>query len=599
MAHFVLGGLVPEVKLTESADERRFRNVFNRNCIYQIPLFQRPYRWKPAKVKQFQRDLLDTLESEDDLHFMGALIVHRTSGNFPDVDEYEIIDGQQRLTTIYLHIAAAVLVLSTSEGGGPEAWRLTINYLINNEFASQEPATFKIHPSREDRQPLNDVMRRVIESIGVATAAPPGMRLSYLGQGAPNPSTRIEKNFSEAVRFFREQHREGGNQLVVDVIDTLLRQMTVVVIEVVDPLSGPKIFDSLNSGQEPMTVGDLVRNDVFARVTDPGPTVEEVENHHWKPFFHAFGRPAEGHFENYFFPFGLISSPNTKKADIYQLLRRSWADERLDAVGVIEALKAYQPDYLMLRTNEVLDEHPVEVRTAFRRIFELGAPSAIYPFAMRLSRSVRGDTLAASECVSILEVIESFLTRRATVGQEPTGLHAVFKRLWSDAEDAGGVSASSVRLVISGARTVQWPNDEQFAQALRERRLYRVKITRFLLNEMNRCLGGDAPGGFDFWTEHVLPQSPGDGWGAFSDEQRRVMTDRLANLLPLTSEMNQQLSNSAYEVKRSVYAEDSSYKMTRKFAEENQDWTPSALEARAEALVALGLKRWPYGPVTV
>lgn len=392
---------MPELKLTESADERRFRTIFNKNAIYEIPLFQRPYRWKPAKVKQFQRDILMTLDTEDDLHFMGALIVHRTSGNFLDIDEYEIIDGQQRLTTVFLHVAAAVLVLSGSEGGGPDAWRFTINYLINNEFNSQQPATFKLHPSREDRGPLNDVMRRVIESPGVAAAAPPSIQLAYLTHGAPTPSPRIERNFADAVKFFREQHREGGNQQVVDLVEIILTQMTVVVIEVVDPLSGPKIFDSLNSGQEPMTVGDLVRNDVFARVGDEGYSLEDVEDHHWKPFFHDFGSPADGHFENFFFPYGLISSPNTKKGDVYQYLRRRWAEEDLDAVQVINELKSYQPDYMMLRSGMRVNEHPTAVQDGFGRMLDLGSPSAIYPFAMRLSRAVRAEEFDPTEAVAV------------------------------------------------------------------------------------------------------------------------------------------------------------------------------------------------------
>ena len=587
---------MPEVKLTESADERRFKTFFAKNAIYHVPLFQRPYRWKPAKVKQFQNDLLATLESEDDLHFMGALIVHRHGGNFRDNEEFEIIDGQQRVTTIFLHIAAAAYVLSTAEGGGPEAWRLLYNYLINNEFNNQSPASLKLHPSRDDREPLNEVMKRVLTSQGIAHSAPAGLTIAYLGKGnAFAESSRIERNFNDAVKFFRDQHRENGNERITDLVETILGQMTVVVIEVVDPLSGPKIFDSLNSGQEPMTVGDLVRNDVFARVSDTGPTLDAVESQHWAPFFLEFGRPSDGHFENFFFPYGLISSPNTKKADVYRLLRERWANENLDSVQVIERLAEYQPDYMMMRLRKPLEQHPAQVREAFRRLMAMGSPSAINPFVMRLSNEVRGGNFDPDECVKIIAVVDSFLTRRATVGQEASGLHSVFKRLWSDAEVEGGVTAHMVLRVISEARAVQFPNDEEFARAIRERRLHNVKITSYLIGELNRSLGGDLTEG-DYWIEHVLPQQPDGGWNAFSDEDRRQLTDRLANLLPLSSEMNRSLSNSGYSVKRQRYESDSRFKMARQFANEYEDWTPTELHARADRLVELATARWPFGP---
>ena len=587
-----------ELKLTESADERKFRNFFLKNCVYHIPLFQRPYRWMPAKIDQFQRDLLTTLESEDDLHFMGAIIFHRISGNFPDVDEYEIIDGQQRITTILLHLAAAAMVLSSSEEGATDAWKIVVNYLINNEFNIGQPATIKLQPSREDREPLNDVMKKLISSPGIASASQSQrFQIAYLQETAPTPSTRIAKNFALAQKFFRDQHREGGNQLVWDLVETMMSRLAVVVIEVVDPLSGPKIFDSLNSQQEPMTVGDLVRNDVFAKVgKDSIYTLDDIEHQHWKPFFESFGDPRDGHFENYFFPYGLINNPNTKKAEVYQLLRKRWAEDGLDAIEVIAELKEFQPDYMVLRNNVSIPEHPNEVQSAFRRLYELGSPTACYPFAMRLSNEVRQGGIDPAECVRILKMLDSFFTRRAVLGQEPTGLHAVFKRLWLDAEALGGVTANNVEVAILNAKTVQWPSQAEFMTAIRERNLYKVRITDYVLSEMNRMLGGDAPSGFAFWTEHVLPQNPAQGWETFSAEQRKSLTDRLANLLPLTSEMNQALSNSPYEAKRPVFKDDSMYKMTRQFAEAYSEWTAETLQARSEELAELAVERWPYGP---
>ena len=584
-------------KLTLSADERNFRQFFDSNKTYHIPLFQRPYRWKPAKIEQFQRDLQTTLESEDDLHFMGALIIHRITENYPDVDSFEMIDGQQRVTTIFLHLAAAAAVLSANDRGGTEAWKIVYEYLICNEFNQSQPATIKLQPSREDREPLNDIMRKLVAGSGIAAAAHgTGLRVGYLQETAPEPSPRMAINYAAAQKFFRDQHREGGNELVIRLVQVMMTRLSVVVINVVDPLSGPKIFDSLNSQQEPMTVGDLVRNDVFAKVGKTSYSLEHIENHHWKPFVESFGDPVNGHFENVFFPYGLIGNPNTKKSEIYQLLRKRWVEDDLDAIEVITELDEYQPDYMLLRENSLIPDHDEKVQLSFRRLFDQDAPTACYPFAMRLSKAARHGEVDSGECVAILGLLDSFFTRRGVVGQTSTGLHAVFKRLWVDSEELGGVTIENVQSVILKSKTVQWPSDTEFAAAIAERSLYKVKIVDYVINEMNVSLGGDVPADREFWTEHILPQNPGAGWTAFSNEDKKSLTDRLANLLPLSSAMNQSLGNSAFAKKREVYKNDSRYKVTRKFAEDFDDWTPEKLMARANELSELAVQRWPHGP---
>ena len=199
---------MPENKLTYNTDERQIRKLFDKNTIYQVPLFQRAYRWKPAKVEKFQKDLVATRDSDGEQHFLGAVIIHRIESNFPDVDVYEIIDGQQRMTTIYLHLVAAALVLASTEEGVTDAKRFLVTYLINNEFAYSKPATIKLQPSREDRQPINDVLKRLVSGLKNQME---NIDLAYLTELAPKPSPRIAKNFNDAVRFFRDQQREGEN----------------------------------------------------------------------------------------------------------------------------------------------------------------------------------------------------------------------------------------------------------------------------------------------------------------------------------------------------------------------------------------------------
>ena len=97
------------------------------------------------------------------------------------------------------------------------------------------------------------------------------------------------------------------------------------------------------------------------------------------------------------------------------------------------------------------------------------------------------------------------------------------------------------------------------------------------------------------WLEHVLPVNPDARWfSVFTQEQHEQMRHRLANLLPLSSEMNRGLSNKPYFEKRSRFKEDSMFKSTRQFADAVEEWTPEALSIRSQELSLWAVKRWPH-----
>lgn len=177
-------------------------------------------------------------------------------------------------------------------------------------------------------------------------------------------------------------------------------------------------------------------------------------------------------------------------------------------------------------------------------------------------------------------------------GHEPTGLHAVFKRLWVDCDNKP--DAKSVEAAIRKHKTVVWPTDAEVLQAIKTRPLYGSAITNFLLVQYDRSLKGDIPKS-EPWIEHVLPEKPVDDWfKKFSKQEHAELKDLLANLIPLTSEMNSSIKNREYSFKQERYLKDSMFKSARVFAEHYADWTPDSLRARGEKLAEWSIKRWPH-----
>ena len=112
-------------------------------------------------------------------------------------------------------------------------------------------------------------------------------------------------------------------------------------------------------------------------------------------------------------------------------LRTLWRDIK-EPGDIIAQLADFQSAFLDAAKGTNTQNHSPAVRDAFLRLHEANAPTSTYPFLMQLSNAARDGSIDADRTVAVLSLIESFLVRRAICGHEPTGLHAVFKRLWTD-----------------------------------------------------------------------------------------------------------------------------------------------------------------------
>lgn len=241
-----------------------------------------------------------------------------------------------------------------------------------------------------------------------------------------------------------------------------------------------------------------------------------------------------------------------------------------------------------------LQEHSKKIAKLFRNLYDAKAPGSANPFLMQISNTLKDKTLPEDEGAEVLVVLESFFVRRAVCGQEPTGLHAIFKRLWADC--GGKPTRDSVIKQLREPTTVQWPADKEFRDNIQDRSLYGAGITEYLIIEYDKSLGGDHHEGDDSpWIEHVLPEKLNSAWAKFfTKAQHEEQKDRLANLIPLSPRMNRSLSNKAFKEKRKEFEKNSKYKSAREFPDSYKEWTPEALKQRAKQLAKWAVQRWKY-----
>lgn len=596
---------MPE-KITNNADETSIQNLLETQCLFEVPYFQRPYKWQPKKIRAFADDLVRLAdEGLEDTHFVGAVIIQGSQAPPTVARSYQVIDGQQRLTTMFLFLLGFIRA-HIEIGETVTARSLFTSYVVTN-LDTRGKSNLKLHSSGADRGDLNDVVSEVLAFKDFHKDLLP-TTVKLLELGGANRSNRISKNFGEIKKFLKEEMSSADNkkERLEHLYTALLQSVTLVQIDIKDPLMGPVIFDRLNSGQEAMTVGELVKNDVLSRgshLTDAQRVA--LEKDVWQPFFKEFGAPDAQRFDTFLFPYGLIRlNPNVRKGDVYRLLRTDWTARDLTIEKIVSELEELQPEFLDLSDGKNRCGLPDDLAKQVQNLHRAGLPTMMFSFVMRVLHEARHGRLAGDEVLECLRYIESFMVRRGVFGLEPSGLHAAFKGMWAEVESAKGAAAAAgqpeprlARLFadsIAKRVTVKWPDTTEFETSLRERSLYGSKITRYVLDEYNRSLPGDHAGINGVEIEHILPQTMSAAWKKdFTEADHRAVVDRIGNLTLLTVPMNKEVSNAGYAEKQKVYR-GSKYAMTRKVADDNDVWTLQQISDRAEDLVSWAVTRWPY-----
>lgn len=582
-----------KLKVTDVPDEVSFYDLVAGDNVLEIPLFQRPYMWRESHYKALVQDL-DLIDEETTGSVFLGVIVSFSRGAGPGrPPTWMVVDGQQRVTTLYLSVLAAVEVAARA---GELDWASDIlgRYLLVRPMSGLTTNT-KLVPSFSDRGQFNAIWQRIAaiknfsnhRIVASNPAKPPAP--SGAEDGAMSAQYgRIRADLSKLLR-------DDGLAALERRVDIVATRLSVVSISLRDPTVAPKIFERLNYGAEPVTVADLVRNEVFARSGDDPQNALHLFASRWEPFVGRFA-DKNADLDRFLFPYGLMQNPNVKKADLFTALRKWW--EKLESPDrIIDDLEQYQPAYLGLASGAAYLSRFPAVSLRVNRIFRAGRPSSIYPFLLKLLRAFELEAISEVNTVEVLDAIESFLFRRAVQGIEPTGLHAVFKSLWQElaGEDGGEldhlVTASRVKLAISSKPTISWPTDSDFRVAIEEGELYRRKIAKYAVKEFELSLKGETPSD-DHQIEHIAPQTPTEGWKAAIPDGYDQLVHTWGNLLPLTPAMNPSAGQSEFAVKRNAYG-DSIFASAREVAK-IEAWDARSIRERSKRIATWAQERWPY-----
>ena len=550
------------------ASETHLGKILEGNNQFVVPLFQRPYTWDESRWKVLWADLVELCEDETDSnrakpHFMGSLVTVPTRSVPEGVTKFLLIDGQQRLTTLQVLLAA----LRDSARGMPGSLseKLEKSHLVNQFEDGLDH--FKLLPTQTN-----------------------GDRKAFLALIKGEPATDSDSRVAKAYEWFKKKLKSRGSPDAERLASIILRRLSLVSI-VLDHDDNPHlIFESLNYKGEPLTQGDLIRNYFLMRV--PVSEQEKLFERCWEPMQLRLKDELSEFVRHFLMRQGGI----VKKGEIYRTLKER-TDEQTPA-GIAAFLdELHRSAVHYHRLLDPAQELNPDLHPRLRR-FERLEVSVVWPLLLNLYAEHEAGSLPIGEFTAILDTLENYFIRRFVCGVPTYGLNKILTPLFHQAKTHPSL-LDGVRATLAQRG---YPSDTEFRNALINGRLYgggeRLPKAKLILESLERSLAGKEQVTTDSLTiEHIMPQTPTSWWeenlGETWRETHELKLHTLGNLT-LTG-YNAELSNGNFTSKRAVFLQSPIY-LSRSITR-FEKWDGEAMQQRGEELAELALKTWSYfGP---
>jgi Protein of unknown function DUF262/Protein of unknown function (DUF1524) len=615
--------------------------IFEKKVRLEVPLFQRQYVW--GREQQWEplwddlaRKFTEYLEGRKDapVHFLGAMVLDQKQTPIAHVEKRQVIDGQQRLTTLQIFLAA--LRDFCREQESKELANECDSLILNKGMmANPDVDRFKIWPTQVDRKQYADVITS--GSRAALERTYPLTRRKYARTFDSRP------RMVEAYVFFHDQLTEfligtvpepplAANLPLAarleECFNALKNALQVVAIDLDKDDDAQVIFETLNARGQPLLPADLLRNFIFLRAARLGEPQEQLYDEYWRRFDDPFWRHEVRQ--------GRLFRP---RSDLF--MQHFLASRQMVDIPIGHLFVEYK--FWIVREKPfptVRDELATIARQGddFRRILEPKRSDALFPLVTFLDRfDIRTvyplllhllDLRLSDDDLKLVSVtLESYLLRRAVCDLPTKNYNRVFLSLTRILRRDGRPLERIPKFFseLTGESS-EWPTDDTFRTAWTNQHAYFVllnpKIVHILrrLNDTyygnkNEEINIESP----LTVEHILPQSWLDHWplpdgstGLTSQElwdsaaddpraeatkRRNTLLQTFGNLTILSQALNSGVSNSSWEVKRPELLKASLLPINQQL-HSVETWNEAAIENRSKELFDRAAKIWP-GPMIV
>ena len=558
------------------ATEAKLLEFMKKSPQFVIPIYQRTYSWTERECRQLWDDIIRTGENEEiNAHFVGSIVyIEKGLYSITSQSPLLVIDGQQRLTTLSLLIAALANKLDQLPQGKQELIegfsprKLRNYYLVNPE--EEGDRHFKLILSNTDRESL----------IAVVS-----------GNEMPkNHSIRIMKNYE------RFQEWIEGYASNLEVLCKGIAKLIVVDIALSRDQDNPQlIFESMNSTGKELTQADLIRNYILMGLEIKKQT--SLYENYWRPMEMDFGQEAySSDFDSFMRHYLTVKTGRIPRiSEVYDAFKEysmTMRSKGIDIGNIVEDIRRFSRFYCAMTLNQ---ENDKELRVAFNDLKELKVDVA-YPMLLEVYDDYQSGLLTKEDFVNVIRLVEAYVFRRNICSIPTNSLNKTFATFVKTVDRTNYLESVKAQFILLPSYR-RFPNDIEFVKELKTRDLYNIPRRSYWLRRLENFNRKERVEVDQYTIEHIMPQNPNlsEEWKQeLGPEWKRIHETWLHTLGNLTlTGYNSEYSDRSFVEKRDMENgfKDSPIKLNQTLR--NIDvWNEGAITERAKALSDIAVKVW-------
>ncbi|MFP6296579.1 DUF262 domain-containing protein [Helicobacter pylori] len=526
--------------------------------IFSIPVYQRNYTWEKENCEKLLQDIVSISQNKK-THFMGSItyILHLIDDgkSLRKLQEFVIIDGQQRITTIMLLLKAIETKIPNEEV------KKEIDGLLN--LSGQK---LRLKPIKSDKEAFDLVMQNRSHEI----------------QGV----SHIRNNY----RFFTKEldNYISKGYRIEEIYGAFLRLKIVAIGLELGEDDPQVVFESINATGVQLKGLDLIRN--YLMMGENSDNQNRLYNTYWVPLEDWLGERDLNDFIKTYLRIYFEDKLKKEEREVYYALKAHHRDNFPDDIqGLMSDMREYGRIYQIFLDRDHYFLHrgdPQQLANLRLHIKDLVKIKfgVAKPFILRCARDFEEGKLDYENFCEILQILISYFVRRSVCGDFTPTLTRVLYSLYRQLEN---VSADALKRYLGkSVGQTAFPNDDKIKAAFLVRNAYAAnQVCKFILLEIEKLSNAEPPKEENLEVEHFYPKTPTQEWRDRVGDYFTFEQDYLNNFGNLTlSGQNQRLGNKPYETKIALMEEYSSLHLNDYFINNTHSWGIEEVRKRSEYL---------------
>ena len=531
--------------------------------LFRIPVYQRNYDWSESNCNRLLDDIYGIMQSGDK-HFLGTIVfMAAKSGGFA-LQEYIIIDGQQRLTTLMLILKALSVV---AESVGDDCYHEIEEQYLHNKYCDEE-FKVKLKPIKSDNNQFLLLLEDKLDEM--------------------DEDTHIYHNFMLCKESLERWAEKGINPS--QVLDALTKLEIVEIVLTKGEDDPQVIFESINSTGLELSNADLIRNYLLMNADDQ----EKLYENYWLYIEKTLRNKMDYSNLDAFFMQYIVykTSKPVNSRQLYNSFVKLFKDSGYSQESILKELRYYAEIFGAFVYGS--DKYSDRINKLLYRLRVLNQTTC-YPFLLHVFDDYHQGIITEETVEKILQFILAYLLRRMVCGVPSNTLRGLFtylyNRIFKVASNKQKYYETLNKFLFTVSSKDVIPSAVEFERALQKANIYgNNALCRFLLLDIENGDGKEVLQAENLTIEHIMPQTLSADWSHIRPEEHEEYLHTLGNLS--VTGYNSELSNKSFAEKQDIIRENSKAVILNSDVLDKESWNVADIQARAKRLAGIVLTRY-------